>query len=104
MTEEWSLGQGFGQTKAQTRETDTEGQQIGETEYHGEAGPESRCSGPGWRQSQTPGSAKGRQGRRVGIKLSTNINGYGPAGTQSTQDISDEDTAKPPLGHSDATG
>lgn len=89
MAEEWTLGQGF--RSASKQETDTDGQQVGEVPYHGESLAGGK--GPGWSQSKTPN-------RRVGIKLSTNVNGFGPSGTQSVLDLSSEDTARP-LGHSD---
>ena len=89
MAEEWLLGTGFGQTKAQKNETDTDGQQAGETEFHGES--LQGGSGPGWKQSTTPGSAKGRSGRRVGVKLSTNVNGLGPKGVQSPLALTGDD-------------
>lgn len=84
MAEEWTLGQGF--RSASKQETDTESdQQAGEVPYHGEA-LVGGCD-PGYgKQSVTPGSAAGRSGRRVGIKLSTNVNGFGPKGVASPQE------------------
>ena len=71
MTEEWLLGQGF--RSASNEETDTDGSQAGETEFHGESLVPGK--GPGWEQSCAPGSTKGRQGRKIGVKI--DVNGFG---------------------------
>lgn len=71
MAEEWMLGQGF--RSASNDETNTEGSQAGEVEFHGESLMGGK--GPGWSQSVTPGSAKGRSGRKIGVKV--DVNGYG---------------------------
>ena len=68
---EFTLGQGFRSASKQESDPETD-QQVGEVPYHAET------------LAKTPM-------RRVGIKLSTNVNGFGPKGVTSPLETKEDD-------------